>query len=878
MVAPIRFEKVAGYHRIGTFWRSTARPAALRSHLREMTRTDFFKTASIGGSTEEGFEQAFSSLAYAYLKDKAPRLLDFMVGFQLVDRNEDNTKAMGLFGFQVADQWLYAPVFFLNGDLKGHELLYIKKQDSFVPMKENWVNYIMGRRPHVLGEGTPKDTYQLGGLMPDIYSLSISPSVGIGKRGSDRHIDDWAKPALPLLASLLTKTARSLFDSARPGTKLAFDQVVAHPVQAALAEVAVRFDMNSVMPQSFAMLKTAFDMAQRFPAIKRGFDRFYGADCFSRWAQQIHGQELRRMSSILPTTEKRAAAPAPRFQGNSILPEVELDEHPIKSGALKVYENAITANTDDLDDDERAKLLKDTVLIKDKRDPHGPHTSIAYNTQVEQKLSNPAETGIYDVLERPGTFARMLVLSAPLANDGQKDFCTVVRLGEGKTKSWLNSHRSNLWADKVEAKEDFDAWYAKLGDKDSLQKGGVYIAIGPNGGATTPFTVRENYGEGAYKVDFKAHCDYSYSRNPDLPRYGNCGDSSAPYVSNWGAKLFVDAEEKRGTKLRAIQGDLRVPGSFKFMKLQDPPPPPKKDKDGFLMPCGECDSGSEDKPIQPGKLDDIQMLFTEKTAALKLYDDHNEVVISTKWAGDQRLTRRSAMIHLVTQHGFTEKTARAMLKQAATKGGARFRVRYGRGFGDQQHMTKQAFPNSSILAGGPGAPPPLPPQYGMEQMGRSAVKSQYPDESHTMVPELDSSLVDRQHRNMWNNYTFEDFQKTMQQAQEAAQSGQKEVFDTAMISGMLKSVRQDSLVDRYLGDLMKALDKLGRILFMFYWHQEEFEDRYGKQDLPELEDSLRNSFEALGDCTLFLKEKTIEPGFGTGNEEAEPSVEEAARN
>ncbi len=878
MVAPIRFEKVAGYRRIGTYWRSPSNATAIRSHLRGMNRGGFYKTASIGGSTEEGFEQAFSSLAYAYLKDKAPRLLDFMVGFQLVDRNEDNTKAMGLFGFQVADQWLYAPVFFLNGDLKGHELLYIKKQDSFVPMKENWVNYLMGRRPHILGEGTPKDTYQLGGLMPDIYSLSISPSVGIGKRGSDRHIADWAKPALPLLASLLTKTARSLFDSAKPGTKLAFDQVVSHPLQAALAEVAVRFDMNAVLPRSFAMLKTAFDMAQRFPSVKRGFDRFYGSDCFSRWAQQIKDQEVRRTSCILPETEKQAAAPRPRFVGNSLIPEVELSEHPIKSGALQVFDNAITDNTDELDDAERAKLLNDTVLIKDKRDPHGPNTSIAYNTQVEQKLCNPSETGIYDVLERPGTFARMLILSAPLANDGQKDFCTVVRLGDGKTKSWLNAHRSNLWADKVDAKEDFEKWHDSLGNKDSLQKGAIYIAVGPNGAATTPFEVRENYGDGAYKVDFKAHCDYSYNRNPDLPRFSEAA-SEAPYVSNWGAKMFVDAEEKKGTKLRAIQGELRVPGGFKFMKLKDPPPPPKKDKNGYLMPSTSIDeSGSEEKPIQPGKLDDIQMLFTEKTAALKICDDHSEVVISTKWAGDQRLTKRSALLSLVRQHGFTEKTARSMIKQAEVKGGVRFRVRYGLGFGDKRHLTKQASPNTSILAGGPGAPPPLPPQYGMEQMGRTAVKAMYPDESHTMVPELDSSLVDRQHRNMWTNYTFEDFQKTMQQAQEAAQSGQKEVFDTAMISGMLKSVRQDSLVDRYLGDLLKALDKMGRILFMFYWHQEEFEDRYGKQDLPELEDSLRNAFETLGDVTLFLKEKTIEPGFGTGNEEAEPEIEEAARN
>ncbi len=80
-----------------------------------------------------------------------------------------------------------------------------------------------------------------------------------------------------------------------------------------------------------------------------------------------------------------------------------------------------------------------------------------------------------------------------------------------------------------------------------------------------------------------------------------------------------------------------------------------------------------------------------------------------------------------------------------------------------------------------------------------------------------------------------------------------------MVGSMLRAVRDDSLVDRYMGELTKGLDKLGRILFMFYWHGDRFAERYGKSDMPELEDSLRNAFEMLGDVILFLKQKTIEP-------------------
>ena len=176
----------------------------LHSRLRDFD-TSRFKAANIGGDQEAGFEQSFASLAHAYIADKAPGLLDFMVGFQLVDRNEDNTKAIGIFGFQLDKEWLYAPVFFLNGDLKGHELLYLKGQDKFVPMKENWVNYLIGKRPHILGESTPESFEQLGVLEPDLHNLSIPPQSG--KFASYRlpKMQPWAKQVMPNFASWATQ-------------------------------------------------------------------------------------------------------------------------------------------------------------------------------------------------------------------------------------------------------------------------------------------------------------------------------------------------------------------------------------------------------------------------------------------------------------------------------------------------------------------------------------------------------------------------------------------------------------------------------------------------------------------------------------------------
>lgn len=170
--------------------------AKLKEDINRLARP-FFKISALGGEQDMPFEQAFSNLAHAYLKDKAPTLLDYEIGFQLLDRNQENTKAVGVFGFKVGNQWLYAPVFFLNGDLKGHELLYIKNQDMFVPLKENWLNYILNRRPSILGEGVNKNLSQIGVSQPYLSQLSSSPS-----KLKYASASPWVKEILPTISYL----------------------------------------------------------------------------------------------------------------------------------------------------------------------------------------------------------------------------------------------------------------------------------------------------------------------------------------------------------------------------------------------------------------------------------------------------------------------------------------------------------------------------------------------------------------------------------------------------------------------------------------------------------------------------------------------------
>lgn len=888
MTTRVKFEKRAVAYNapwaqgVGTYYVSGSPLWALRQHLESLSLTRF-KAASLGGEQESGFEQAFASLAYAYVRDKSPRLLDFMVGFQLVERNQDNTKAMGIFGYRVGDRWMYGPVFFLNGDLKGHELLYLKKSNTFVPLKENWVNYIISQKPHQLGDPSDETPQDMGAQMPNLRRLITPP--GYGKMGSDGtgsdgwqpaapRVQGWVRPFLPFVAAGAT---------VEPFGGAGYDLFFAKH-----AGVSQRLDLRRFLGEDIELLKAAHDLYESYPLIRKGFDTFYGKDFFVKVARKLRADA----SSLLPRdatkrafdgdlAEAQARAVAlndvlynrdrkrgkPKRAGDSLLEDAPPPGHPLKTGALRIFvydRVTITQNLKELDEDDREKLMKDTVLIKDERDPHAQST--AYNVQAKAELVNPTEGGLYDVLEKPGTFDEMLVVTHPFTNKGKESFSVVVRLAD--TKSWLNTHQTNLWVkpNGKPEKKGFKEWFDKQPEYTSLEVGATYIFVGPDGSGTTPFTVRESHEDDTYKVDFKDYARYNGGRPRYLPRTANdrsgFGRYDDEYVSSYDALMTVN--RRKGAALRAAGGELAVPVSFKAIKLQEAPKP-KDDKS--LLPCCDMESGSSSEPIRPGNLADVQMLLYEKTAQVKLmhHKGGSEVTIKSP-LGERRLTKTAALIDLVGRHGFSEPVAREMLKEAELKESVGYRVKYAYGFGPM------------ATGGSPGAPAFPEPIQGEEPLGYGSVHAQYPQEDMLPVSDLDSGRTDPR---VYDPFYTPD-KGAVQTAQMAAQSGQKEVFDTAMISGLLKAVRQDSIVDRYLGDLMKALDKIGRILFLFYWHQEEFEDRYGKQDLPELEDSLRNAFETLGDVTLFLKEKSVgsldEYGAGVGNTASEPSVAEAARN
>lgn len=140
---------------------------------------------SSGGQVQQSqdgqFEQAFFQLAYDKLQEKLYNLLPFLVGFEIVRKSEDGSKAIGVFAFQSNNsQILLVPAFFVNGSVKGLDMIYSKNNEQFYPLNEDYAEMFM--KDDVSGIGSPaeQDRQQIMRDAPpsDFRNLVVPPQTG----------------------------------------------------------------------------------------------------------------------------------------------------------------------------------------------------------------------------------------------------------------------------------------------------------------------------------------------------------------------------------------------------------------------------------------------------------------------------------------------------------------------------------------------------------------------------------------------------------------------------------------------------------------------------------------------------------------------------
>jgi hypothetical protein len=104
----------------------------------------------------------------------------YRVGFEIVHRNDDNTRLVGIFVFRVQKQLYFAPVFFINGSIKGTDLFYRHNQKAFVPMNEGWLEYLISMAETQDGQPIPMAERQNTRRQMNLQSVVNPPVIMAG--------------------------------------------------------------------------------------------------------------------------------------------------------------------------------------------------------------------------------------------------------------------------------------------------------------------------------------------------------------------------------------------------------------------------------------------------------------------------------------------------------------------------------------------------------------------------------------------------------------------------------------------------------------------------------------------------------------------------
>lgn len=747
---------------------------------------------------DSSFELKFSQLADSRLQEKVPSLYPYRVGFQLIDKNEDDTKGVGVMAFVLDGSWLYAPVFFIKGNLKGMELLYIKNKDMFIPLKDSWISFVKKGEASTLGEG--KDRQQVRSKKPDMIHIMLSPQEKISKE-QDSLID---KETLSAMMTKLEAMQRDLTTELPKLGKQAFEVFVnSMEKNASFAEAVFAF----YKPEDLRKIAKAIDVNVEDASGKSEDQKTRDVQQEQESAEAVKSNvadaaiakakgntNYVKEEKILLAAEPNAATrsddntnpKAPAINANKETSTKE--KSPI--GEITVVTSVKDDNAKGLSDKEKEILMRDGVYVKDDRTV----TTTVFNTDVKnQCFTNPTESGIYDVLLADGKTTPMLIV-----------FPNVHFKKVEITHSGFHANRERRVCPEPEVA------VVDLSEPKEFRM----------------IKAKDILGVQAQKLD-----ETIYNKVKNIPEF-----TRKTYLADKNSCVLVMDKKRNACVVRFpwdMDGRMRYNKDSEALPVDHPGAALKftgndgklaVQRDILYIPSGAvgfpCTHSSA-----PFMLGDVNtFLFNMKKTAglqdLKIYSDRNGYAITVgaadKSSQKMNLTKTAALLYLVKDQAISAPLAKKMLKEASDNlmlpKSKRYLLKYAANTNDIYELQ----------TGQPG------------ESRRTAQKAPL-EQSNKLMPA-----------------------QALRTAVNASNEGMKEVLDTSVLASLVGTSHSLELMGTYLSDLIKAMDKVGRMLFLYYWHNDEFKEQYGAQELVELEESLRDVFDSVGDLVLFIREKSVD--------------------
>lgn len=801
--------------------------------------------------TNTGFENAFAEAAYADVKTKAPGLTTYMVGFQILDVNEDETRAAAVFGFKINSTWIYVPVFFINGRIRGMDMMYVKDHDLFEPLQDDWVSYLLSKKPDTLGETEQRDRAELNLRSPD-YAYSMR-GEGLAKASSvqGRTWVDAISIAETNHGPDVRKEFRSGAFEYRDRYMKQAKSISADAVWTAVSgRKGSMFDVMDFTKRSATLENALSNALDQRPDLKTAAGWFYDLRALKKNAGVVvrpWGGFFRDRLGIDAIMAKMAAA------GDK------------SSGVVRVHRGNLNTFKALMTPEQVSDVIVKGACILDMRKQ--AEDLVVQVEDPKECLTTPRDTGSYTLISKGGTEHDAYVFTGVRSPAfGRVTNAAVVYYRDGK-EGGLYPITKLVARGPAKPGEGIDGELERV---TSMKPWHVYVLVFPDGSCSLPIQAKlretTDYGEfwhigvGTSLTDGDEYdvCSISDTIYPDNnPRVVTIQANDRQDVSLGDAKSVPDVEY--GWEDNIASGDTtsftyegktyktekRVkPNDWKLIIRDDATPGAMiVTASGTTVHSGMMvlDLGAAARVRRSDRrlpTFDAQVAFDkaldiDQVNKIQVYVDNGEVVAQDGITGDlvYKGHKEAGVVPLMERYNLSEKSARKILDANPNKGA--FYVKGAAKIGDDLSVT---WPPDTREVGGS--------EFGYPTKAMSSEASQVVDSLLPTAGDIAS----------YNILRDEEVTSMIR----AAEGGQKDVFDVAMVKGLVKSVDVSEQIDEFLPDLLRGMDRVGRIRFLFYWHLDDFEERYGRQDVVELDDSLKTVFKAMGDLILFLHRRTLE--------------------
>lgn len=809
--------------------------------------TSFLKAAQEQPDNVQ-FAQDFSNLAFQFLADRAPALMKYILGFEVVDRSDNGTRAVGIFGFKIDGNYYYVPAFFLNSQVKGVNSILSKRTNSFIPLTEQWVNYIINRKANELGKEAP------GGNQNDPSQFE-NPNFDFLRRPT---VGPLGGP--PYSMGTVGQKVASANEQNEPDER---PWKLSEAWDVIRADIEKRAEWDPEFKKAFAGFFLAFS-GTRSPLAKEA------SSPVREYLEKVGGPraEITFMNSLRDVGMANAALEFYTGPAAFHVEKYPKDNYMLRKRAEEISQATpkVKITTEAGSEDEAREILEDGFTVKDDREPE--RKSDVIETDYEASFQNPDLPGIYDVLVNGGKTVEAYVLPIdPMFHNR-------------RLAVYFPSNKQLIVADSKKilceggAKGSVDDIYAKGKPVVDCELRQGYMFMGKSGTVFPKFSVGNvKRGKGERPV-IGGHFDYSYTDsscdwrpnpNDDFTNYwqgdqfhnrdGSLKNPDVTFVSSVELSDFTGRPKWSG-------GTLVLPKDWKALSVG------RKEHDWSEGPMTDSEREAEKKRREEevvyelGTLDSLSIeLRKEGAAKLEVRsDDGLEYYIGYDGGHYTRPEGyKQACITLVTRLGLDPKDAKRLLKKASVEKKAKCLLKLGQLVGVSPMEPREQTPQADPYTGIPTYQSPYYDQVRMPFYGNDPSVSEDNQEGENIGGD-----IQRQSEEGDGEAEFDP--EASQLAQDAAKLGQKDVFDKAAIGGLAKVYDTGAVVDSYIPEFMQAIDRIGRVLFLYYWKHNDFVARYGTDDTVEMEDILKNVFQTLGKLTLDLKAKAVGGGDAQNND------------